>query len=93
MKINFFGRFKVWLQRLQTYVSLINFGMLFYVFIVNNSWLPWYIWLVLIVCGLSGLMFFDIKVIMPSGLSYTWIKNPSWHELNDKLDRILEGIK
>lgn len=86
----FVGKIKIWTQRLQTYVSLINFFMIFYIFIGDNQWFDWYEWLIIIVVVSSVVLFVDVRFIMPNSLGYQWDKNKSFVRLEKKVDRLLE---
>jgi len=93
------GAFKVWQTRLAGYIAMINFVMLFYLFIGENSWFEWYYWVLLIVITCSSIIFIDIKFVYPNVLSYTFVKNPEFMKLKrqtkenaKKLDLILNHL-
>ena len=72
------GAIKTWQARLTTYTGLIQFIMVFYIFIINNDWFSWYSWLLLILFGITVVMWVDIKIIFPQQLAYGRIKDPEW---------------
>ena len=86
------GVFKTWLTRLQTYIGLVNFFMLFFVFIQDNKWFSWYVWCIIIFVVLSSILFIDIRFIMGQALGYQWEKNKSFARLEKKVDRLMEEI-
>jgi len=85
------GKLKIWQQQLATYVQMLSFLMLFYIFIGDNAWLPWYLWLLVFTVGLSVLLWFHIKFIMPQSFQYMWEKNPAFKRLEKKID-MLNGV-
>ena len=87
------GKGKTWLTRLQTYIGLVNFFLLFFVFIQDNKWFEWYEWLIILVVLLSSLLYVDIRWIMPNALGYQWTKNKSFVRLEKKVDMLLERIQ
>ena len=87
------GKLKIWQTRLQTYTAMVNFFMLFYIFIQDNEWLTWYWWLVFMVVTISVVLFIDVKYIMPNALGYQWTKNKSFNRLEQKVDRLLEEMQ
>ena len=82
------GKLKTWQQRLNTYMGLFNFGMLFYLFIVENRWFDWYVWVLVIGVGTFLLMLFDVFLVMPQQLEYNSNKNPEWKRHVSQMDRI-----
>lgn len=86
------GKMKVWQQRLATYVGMLNFAMLFYLFIIENKWLSWYVWLVIVTTGIIALVVVDTKFIMPHSLAYNFEKNREWNRLMDEIDELKEMI-
>ena len=92
----FAGKLKVWQQRLSTYVSMVNFVMILYLFIIENNWIEWYYWVVLSFLGITSLVFIDTKYIMPSSFAYTFKKNPEFQALRKEVKevkRLLEELK
>ena len=86
------GKMKVWQQRLATYVGMLNFAMLFYLFIIENKWLSWYVWLVIVTTGIIALVVVDTKIIMPHALAYNFEKNREWNRLMDEIEELKEMI-
>jgi hypothetical protein len=87
------GKMKVWQQRLATYVGMLNFAMLFYLFIIENKWMAWYVWLVIVTTGIVTLVVVDTKIIMPHSLAYNFEKNREWNRLMDEIEELKEMIK
>jgi len=95
-----FGKFKTWQMRLQSYISLITFFMIFYVFIQENKWLEWYVWLTVFVIVIGFIIYLDVTYIFPAQLNYTFNKTGKFREIldvvssnSDKLDFLMEKIK
>ena len=86
------GEIKMWQSRLATYVSMINFILLFYLFITENKWFEWYIWFFVITSVVLFIVIFDTIKVMPDQLGYGFRKNPEWlkHKRNQK--RIMEKL-
>lgn len=80
------GRLKQWQVRLASYVSIIQFAMVFYLFIVENKWFDWYIWTILISMAVISIISFDAKLVMPNQLGYAFEVNTEWkkHKRNQK---------
>lgn len=95
------GKLKVWQNRLASYISVVNFVMIFYLYILENPLgLEWWEWAIVIVGSIVSIIFIDIKFIMPSAQSYTFDKNPPMVSLkkkveknSERLDEILEILK
>ena len=95
------GKLKVWQQRLSGYVSMINFMMLFYLYIIESPMgLEWYHWGIFISVSITIVVFVDTKFIMPQAFGYTFSKNPGFQKLkkqvtnnNKKLDKILSYLE
>jgi len=86
-KAKVLGMIKVWQQRLTTYISLVNFFMIFYLFIIESPrGLEWYHWFILISCAIIIILYFDVKYIFPNTQLYTFKKNPGMMMLNEKID-------
>lgn len=87
------GKFKTWQMRLATYVSMVQFIMVFYIFIIESPMgLLWYHWFVLILCGISILMFIDIRFIMPYNLDYTFAKTPKLAKMGRDIEIIKDDL-
>ena len=71
------GRVKVWQQRLASYVSMVSFGMVFYLYIIESPMgLQWYHWLTIVITGILAIVYIDTVFIYPASLEYTFKKNP-----------------
>jgi len=94
------GILKVWQSRIASYISIINFIMIFYLYIIESPMgFQWYHWAILIVVGVTTIIFIDVKFIMPQSFGYTFSKNPGMQKLNklsqensDKLDLIINHL-
>ena len=95
MKISkLLGRMKIWQQRLATYASMINFAMVFYLYIIESPMgLEWYHWALIISVAASSLMFIDVRFIMPNSLGYNFEKNPEFQELKQDVKEIKERLQ
>ena len=80
------GELKMWQTRLDTYISMLSFTMLFYLFAVENKWFEWYIWIFVITLTVIFIVVFDTIKVMPEQLAYGFKKNPEWqkHKRNQK---------
>lgn len=85
------GAVKTWQARLTTYTGLIQFVMIFYLFIVENDWFSWYAWILLITFGVTAIMWYDIIYIFPQQLAYGRIKDPEWNRFVRNQKRIMEN--
>jgi len=88
----FVGKIKTWLQRLQTYMSIINFILLFYLFIQENKWFQCYEWLIIIVVTCSVVLYVDVRHVMGNALGYQWDKNNAFKRLERKIDAIQKRL-
>ena len=84
------GVLKQWQARLATYASMIQFGMVFYLFIIENRWFSWHIWLLIISVSVLALVWFDTVKVMPAQLEYGFKKNPEWQRHVKRQDLILK---
>lgn len=92
------GAIKIIQQRLASYISMINFIMIFYLYIIESPMeLLWYQWIIIIFSCISILIFIDTRYIMPASLAYTFYKNPEFNKLqkqvlnnSEKLDKLLQ---
>ncbi len=82
------GKVKVWQMRLASYVAIVNFVMIFYLYILESPMgFEWYHWLVLIVGGIIVIVFIDTKFILPSSQVYTFNKNPEFVKLKEQVHK------
>lgn len=86
------GRLKQWQVRLASYVSIIQFVMIFYLFIVENKWFDWYIWVILITTGVISIISFDAKLVMPSQLGYAFEVNTEWKKHKRNQEKIMDHL-
>jgi len=81
------GTLKIWQSRLSGYVSIINFAMLLYLYIIESPLgLEWYHWVLFLGVGCTVLIFVDIKYIFPSANLYTFKKNPGWTSIKKQAE-------
>lgn len=100
-EISIFGKAKLWQSRLGGYLSIINFCMLFFLYIIESPMnLEWYQWLIIIITGLSVVIYVDMKYILPSEATYSSLKNPFLVDMkkeinrcNRKLDMIISKMR
>ena len=88
-KINL-GILKQWQSRLATYVSMIQFIMIFYIFITSNNWFNWYTWVLIVSILIVFTIWFDVKIVMESQLEYSFLKNPEWIKHVERQKKILK---
>ena len=85
------GKLKFWQTRLATYVAMINFAMIFYLYIIEAPFgLDWYHWVLIISVGVVGTVIFDTVFVLPGSLEYQFIKNPEWMKLRKEIQTIKE---
>ena len=85
----FWGKLKIWQERASSYIAILNFLMIFWVFVAGMPLgIAWYYWFAVIVIALVGILLVDIKIIYPQALAYGSVKNPEWIKLQESLDRI-----
>jgi len=85
------GKLKFWQTRLATYVAMVNFVMIFYLYIIEAPLgLLWYHWVLIIVVGVVGTIIFDTVLVLPGSLEYQFIKNPEWRKLKAEIQTIKE---
>lgn len=90
------GRYKTWVNRLQTYMGPLNFVMILYLYIQQEPLgIIWQVWFILLGAALVGLLLFDLVIVYPSELKYSTRKNPEWNDLRDDIRTIKEklGVK
>ena len=91
MKIDL-GKLKTWQSRIATYTGLIQFIMIFYLFIIENKWLEWYYWLLFFTVITTVIMWVDIVVIYPQQLAYNRVKDPEWMKYVKNQQRIMDHL-
>jgi len=83
------GKYKTWVNRLQTYLGPLNFMMILYLYIKQDPLdIIWQVWVVIIGVLLSVLLMFDLFFVFPSELGYGSKKNPEWMGLRDEIKEI-----
>lgn len=88
------GKLKVWQSRLSGYISMINFFMIFYLYIIESPMgLLWYHWALLIIVMVISIVFVDTKFIMPQSFGYTFSKNPGYQEMKKDLKEIKKMLQ
>jgi len=88
------GVLKIWQNRIASYISMVNFVMLFYLYIIEAPLgLKWYHWALIIPVLLVILLIVDLKRIMPNALSYSFQKNPRMVGLEKDLKEVKENQK
>ena len=86
------GKFRIWIIRVGSYLSPINFLLILYSFAKNeplgvNFWL----WMTVCIFSVFGLLIFDTIVMYPSELHYSYLKNPGMQSLEKKINIIIEN--
>lgn len=88
------GRFKTWLNRLQTYLSPMNFIMVLYLYIVQEPLgVIWQVWAVVLTLFLVLMLVVDIVLIFPSEQGYSTRKNPEWLEMREDVKKIKRRLE
>ncbi len=83
------GKIRIWIQRLQGYLGLINFLMIGYVFLQSPPFnIQWYYFVILSIIFLPILMYIDIIYIFPQMGKYSFNKNPEFVDLKNELKNI-----
>ena len=87
--VNFAGKVKAWQQRLATYIAMLSFLMVFYLYIIESPFnLEWYHWLVIVVLCVVSVLYLDIKFILPASQEYMTEKNPFFVKMRDDIKEI-----
>ena len=89
------GTVKVILERVASYISIINFGMLLYIYTMNTPLgLSTEMWILLIIASIPLIIIVDWYIIFPSALSVTFgKKNKEFIELKKDIKEIKECLK
>lgn len=83
----------MYLNRLQTYVSMVNFMMILYLYITESPvGIEWYWWVLLLMGIFPLVVIIDIKLIYPGMLQYAFKKNPGMKRLDEKIDIIMKHL-
>lgn len=84
------GKYKSILNRLISYLGILNFSMLLYIFVKNQPLgFNWFIWFITVIFLCLGIMIFDIFFVIKAESIYLFKKNPKLVEMNEKLDTII----
>ncbi len=87
------GKLKVWQTRAASYIALINFVMIFYLYIIESPMnLDWYHWLLIISIIVITIIFIDTRYIFPHAQSYTFQKNPEMLKLKKQIELNTEKL-
>ncbi len=91
------GRYKVWQARIQSYLGVISFVMVLYLYISQVPLgLPWYVWVVLMIAMIPILLIMDMVFVWPSEMVYGFDKNPRMLALEKNIqtnNKILKELK
>ncbi len=88
------GSLKVWQTRLAGYISMINFVMIFYLYIMNTPLdLLWWQWTIIVIGICIAILYVDIKYIFPNSNIYGFRKNPEFMEFKQDIKHIKEILK
>lgn len=88
------GKLKVMSERLASYVSLINFAMILYLYVITSPLgiKPIY-WLVLMGVTMPIIVIFDWKIVFPSSLEVAYgSKNREFTELREDVKDIKKRL-
>jgi len=92
--MNHLGKYKVWMNRIQTYTGPLNFIMILYLYIINEPLgVVWWIWVMVLVVVLVSVLSVDMLFVFPGELSYTTLKNPEMMKIKENTERILEVLE
>ena len=87
------GRIQVWQSRLAQYVSMINFMMILFLYLIEKPFgLLWYHWVFIIGLAVVSILAIDIRIIFPESQNYIYDKNPGFVRLEKKCDLILKEL-
>ena len=82
----FLGMGKIWQNRLSTYIGMVNFTMIFYLYILESPLdLLWYHWMFILVSSVVVILYIDIKFIFPAAQQYASEKNPFFVGMRDDI--------
>lgn len=88
------GKIKGMQSRLAGYLSLMNFMMVLYLYIIKQPFgLNWVQWLVLMSVVISIVMFIDNHILLASETHYLWEKNPWAVEMKSDIKKIKEKLE
>jgi len=80
--------------RLSGYLSLLNFFMVLYLYIIKEPFgLNWLQWIILMFIGISVTIFIDNYILLASETHYLWSKNPWAIEMRDDIKKIKKKLE
>ena len=90
------GKLKVWQTRVASYISIVNFVMIFYLYIIESPMgFEWHHWLLIIITSITSIIVIDTVFIFPASQEYTFNKNPQMVKLKNQVNKnkaMLEAI-
>jgi fatty acid desaturase len=87
------GKLKVWQERASGYLSILNFFMILFLYVMASPLgIAWYWWLIAISVGTVILLFVDITIIFPQAQVYSADKNPFMVNIVERLERIEKKV-
>jgi len=94
IKISLLGKIKTWITRIQGYIGIINFVMIFYLYAINSPLgLEWYLWFLIISLLCIVLLVVDLKFVFHNQLEYATLKNPVMSEIKNNVRDIKNMIE
>jgi len=94
MRKDILGVLKFMQNRLQSYIGVINFVMLFYLYIIESPLgLQWYFWLLAISVISITILVVDRKYVLPGVLTYGFKVNPMMMEMKKEIEEIKEMLE
>ena len=87
-----FGKFRIWIIRVGSYLSPINFLLILYSFAKNEPFgVNFWFWMIFCIIGVFALLVFDTLFMFSSELNYSYIKNPGMRALENKVNTIINN--
>ena len=88
------GILKAWTARMQTYLGLLNFFMILYLYVTQEPLgIKWYVWVAVMIPCMCLVLWLDLKIIFPVSQEYIYRKNPEWMELRKEIRKLREEIR
>ena len=85
-----FGKYKMWITRLTSYLAPLNFIMLIYLSLILEE--PFGIkkelWIVILCIVIPSILWFDVKYVFPQAQDYAISKTPEWMRMLEQIERI-----
>jgi hypothetical protein len=86
------GRFRIWIIRVGSYLSPINFLLILYSFAKNEPLgINFWFWMIFCIISVFGVLIFDTLFMYSSELHYSYKKNPGMQSLETKVNLIIEN--